>query len=97
VFEKEVINDNSSVTANSKQIELLKKHFPGCFDKTGAFIPQKMTEIVGADALELSQESYGINWLGKSYARLLANEEPLCSKKIELITRSPKTNRAKTF
>jgi len=35
-----------------------------------------MEEIVGNAGLELSKESYSLNWLGKSYARLLANENP---------------------
>jgi adenine-specific DNA-methyltransferase len=73
---KETINDNSNITANSKQIELLKKYFPQCFDKKGAFILHKMQEIVGESGQELSKESYSLNWLGKSYARLLANENP---------------------
>jgi len=73
---KETINDNSEVTANSQQLEILKKNFPSCFDKNGAFIPHKMEEIVGVSGLELSKESYSLNWLGKSYARLLANENP---------------------
>jgi len=32
--------------------------------------------VVGNAGLELSRESYSLNWLGKSYARLLANEYP---------------------
>jgi len=73
----EIIYDNTDITANSKQIEALKKHFPSCFDKDGDFVPHKMAEIVGKSELELSKESYSLNWLGKSYARLLANENPL--------------------
>ncbi|MDD4505196.1 MAG: site-specific DNA-methyltransferase [Sulfurospirillaceae bacterium] len=73
---KEHLYDNAKTTSNSGQIELLKKHFPSCFDKNGAFIPHKMSEVVGQSALELSKESYSLNWLGKSYARLLANETP---------------------
>jgi len=70
------IFDNSDVTANSKQVEVLRKHFPQCFDKHGKFIPQKLQEIVGDGGVELSKESYRMDWLGKSYARLLANENP---------------------
>ncbi len=73
---EEVLNDNKDITANSKQIELLKEHFPQCFDKEGHFIPHRLEEIVDQSGLELSKESYTLNWLGKSYARLLANEEP---------------------
>jgi len=65
-----------SVTSNSKQLEVLKKHFPQCFDKHGALMPHKLQEIVGDSGADFSKESYGLNWLGKSYARLLANENP---------------------
>jgi len=68
--------DNSNITSNSKQLKLLKQHFPNCFDKEGNFISHKMQEIVGENGLDLSRESYSLNWLGKSYARLLANENP---------------------
>jgi len=73
---EEKINDNSNITANSKQLDILKKNFPNCFDKEGNFIAHKMEEIVRGSGLELSRESYSLNWLGKSYARLLANENP---------------------
>lgn len=73
---KELLNDNSNVTTKSKQIQLLKKHFPQCFDKQGKFMPERLQEVVGDEGIELSKESYSLNWLGKSYARLLANENP---------------------
>lgn len=76
VIRKEILSDNTDITANSKQLEILKQNFPNCFDKNGAFIPHKMAEIVGVSDLDLSRESYSLNWLGKSYARLLANENP---------------------
>jgi adenine-specific DNA-methyltransferase len=73
----EILSDNSETTINSQQIETLKKHFPQCFDKDGNFIAEKLNEIVSDSGTALSKESYGLNWLGKSYARLLANENPL--------------------
>ncbi|MCG3471348.1 site-specific DNA-methyltransferase [Xenorhabdus bovienii] len=63
-------------TANSKQLAVLKANFPQCFDKKGAFIQEKLLEIVKSADIELSKESYSLNWLGKSYARLLANLPP---------------------
>ncbi|EFN5200341.1 site-specific DNA-methyltransferase [Escherichia coli] len=63
-------------TANSKQLAVLKANFPQCFDKNGAFIQEKLLEIVRSSDVELSKESYSLNWLGKSYARLLANLPP---------------------
>ena len=89
---KEKINDNSKITANNKQIEILKKNFPQCFDKNGAFIPNKMEEIIGASGLELSKESYSLNWLGKSYARLLANENPFTLLKEDIEHNSKEEN-----
>ncbi len=63
-----------AATANSQQLALLKKHFANCFDKQGNFIPAKLQEIVQDSGVALSKEGYSLNWLGKSYARLLANE-----------------------
>ncbi len=63
-------------TANSKQIATLKKHFPNCFDRDGNFIVERMQEICSTGGVEVSRESYSLNWLGKSYARLLANIPP---------------------
>src|SRR5574344_1736019 len=74
---EEKLNDNNEITANSKQLEILKNNFPQCFDKNGNFIVNKIEEIITNNGLELSKESYSLNWLGKSYARLLANDNPL--------------------
>ncbi len=76
-MKKEKTFDNTSTTANSKQLEILKTNFPQCFDKNGDFIPHRMQEVVAKDGINFSKESYSLNWLGKSYARLLANEQPL--------------------
>lgn len=62
------------VTANSEQLTVLKSNFPQCFDRQGKFILSKLQDILQADGVDLSRESYSLNWLGKSYARVLANE-----------------------
>lgn len=62
------------ITANSEQLAVLKNNFPQCFDKQGKFLVSKLQEILQADGVDVSRESYGLNWLGKSYARVLANE-----------------------
>ncbi|SFV66838.1 Type III restriction-modification system methylation subunit [hydrothermal vent metagenome] len=90
---KKSIYDNSHITANSKQLDLLKQHFPNCFDKEGNFISHKMEEIVGNAGLELSRESYSLNWLGKSYARLLANENPLTLLREDKVHNAKEENR----
>ncbi|OTA14245.1 type II DNA modification methyltransferase [Xenorhabdus vietnamensis] len=63
-------------TASSKQLAILKKHFPNCFDRDGNFIQERMLEVVNESDIELSKESYSLSWLGKSYSRLLANLPP---------------------
>lgn len=65
---------SEKITANSEQLAVLKNNFPQCFDKQGKFIVSKLQEILQADGVDLSRESYSLNWLGKSYARVLANE-----------------------
>ncbi len=70
---KKQILDNADVTSSSKQIAILKQHFPACFDKDGKFMPDKLAEIAQAEGADISREGYSLNWLGKSYARLMAN------------------------
>jgi len=72
---EEILHSNVE-TVNSKQLATLKKHFPQCFDKKGDFIQEKMLEIIEGNEVELSKESYSLDWLGKSYARLLTNLPP---------------------
>ena len=62
------------VTANSEQLAVLKNNFPQCFDRQGKFILSKLQDVLQANAVDVSRESYSLNWLGKSYARVLANE-----------------------
>ncbi len=42
---KEILQQNANITSNSKQLALLKKHFPNCFDASGSFIVAKLQEI----------------------------------------------------
>ena len=70
--------------------QVLKEHFPQCFDKNGDLMPRKLQEAIldlaqennaqantatqdleNEAAFSLSKESYSLNWLGKSYAKLL--------------------------
>lgn len=70
------IFDNNNVTASSSQLAILKQSFPNCFDKNGNFIIDSFKEVIKDNSLDFSQESYSLNWLGKSYAQLLRNEKP---------------------
>lgn len=70
---QEEINKNKNITANSEQLSTLKTHFPQCFNKDGSFRPDKLEDIVRASGADITREGYKLDWLGKSYARLLAN------------------------
>lgn len=60
----------------NERLALLKQHFPNCFDKHGAFLPDKMTEILHSDGIQTKKEGCSLNWLGKSYAKLLKDTPP---------------------
>ena len=71
---KEQITNNIKIPNNN--VEVLKKNFPQCFDKEGNFDFEKFRkELSENKEINFSKESYGIDWLGKSYARLLASDE----------------------
>ena len=63
-------------STNSEQMKALKELLPNCFDKEGNFINDKFNEILKQNEVDFSKETYSLSWLGKSYARLLANENP---------------------
>lgn len=53
------------------RLEILKGEFPECFDREGKLNIQKFQEIV-EPSNKVFKDSYGLNWLGKTYARKLA-------------------------
>ena len=55
------------------ELETLKKYFPQYFDKEGKFLFDKFKYLI-EKATNISKESYSLEWLGKSYARILAHE-----------------------
>ncbi|MBG25678.1 MULTISPECIES: site-specific DNA-methyltransferase [Croceibacter] len=59
----------------NKDLEILKQNFPSCFDKNGEFDFEKFKIQLSKNEINFSKESYGMDWLGKSYARLLATDE----------------------
>jgi len=65
-------NITANVTAPQHNLQILKQNFPQCFDKNGDFDLTKFQKELESKEVEISKESYGMDWLGKSYARLLA-------------------------
>lgn len=64
-----------NITPPNKDLEILKQNFPHCFDKNGNFDFEKFKNQLSKNEVNFSKESYGMDWLGKSYARLLATDE----------------------
>jgi adenine-specific DNA-methyltransferase len=69
---EEKITNNIKVP--NKDLEALRLHFPQCFDKDGNFQLEKFKNNLAEKEINFSTESYGLDWLGKSYARLLASD-----------------------
>ncbi|MEX4492107.1 site-specific DNA-methyltransferase [Haemophilus influenzae] len=67
---------SSNTQAENEQLSILKRHFPNCFDKQGAFLPEKMAEALQSNGIKTEKESYNLNWLGKSYAKILKDRQP---------------------
>lgn len=67
-------NLTNNLTPENKNLEVLKAHFGHCFDKQGNFLLEKFQAELEAGEVNFSKESYGLDWLGRSYARLLASD-----------------------
>lgn len=69
--EQNITND---IKVPNKDLEALRMNFPHCFDKDGNFQLEKFKNNLAENEINFSTESYGLDWLGKSYARLLASD-----------------------
>lgn len=64
-----------NIIVPNKNLDILKQHFSHCFDKDGDFNFEKFKTELSEKEVNFSKESYTMDWLGKSYARLLASDE----------------------
>ena len=64
----------NNIKVPNKDLETLRINFPHCFDKDGKFQLEKFKANLTEKEINFSTESYGLDWLGKSYARLLASD-----------------------
>jgi len=64
----------TDIKVTNKDLEALRINFPHCFDKDGNFQFEKFKANLTEKEINFSTESYGLDWLGKSYARLLASD-----------------------
>lgn len=67
---KDILNANENITAGTTAVNKLKAVLPQCFDKDGNLYFDKLKEFL-RDEVSFADENYGLNFLGKSYARLL--------------------------
>ena len=65
---------NETAGASDADLAALKANFPGCFTKDGAFDLAAFARRIRSN-VDVTEEGYQLDFLGKSYARLLANEE----------------------
>ena len=69
---KDIIDKNNSVTPGSNEFEILREHFPACFNEDGSFDIVRFQEYL-KDKVEITDEGYELRFLGKNYARMLAS------------------------
>lgn len=68
---KDIKNKNDEVQTGDKELNALKHYFPQCFKDGNFDIEAFKSALPGG--LSITDETLGFNFLGKSYARLLAN------------------------
>ena len=69
------LKSNQDKKPNSREMEKLKKEFPQFFTKDGEFRIDNFKDFLKEEEVELSKEGYGLEFLGKSYAKYLSSLE----------------------
>ncbi|GIN19407.1 site-specific DNA-methyltransferase [Siminovitchia fordii] len=68
---KETLDSNGKGKLNDKKIAILKEHFPNCFSG-GTLDIEKFKKEINQD-IDFSSEGYEMNFLGKNYAKYIAD------------------------
>lgn len=71
---KDIITQNEATKPNDKDMAVLHEHFPQCFNHEGLFDIDKLRACLSGK-VDFAEEGYDLNFLGKSYAKLLASLE----------------------
>lgn len=69
---KNIMSHNADAAAGQKEMEVLRKYFPQCFNLDGEFDIEAFKAALPGGT-NLTDETSGFNWLGKNYARMLTN------------------------
>ncbi len=69
---RQIIENNAEVKPNSEKLDALRKYFAGCFTADGAFDIERFKDMM-KDEVDISNEGYSLDFLGKDYANLIAS------------------------
>lgn len=69
---KEIREKNDELNINSKKIKQLKELLPSCFTEDGKIDLIKLENELNTD-INIIKEGYGLNFLGKNYAKLISS------------------------
>jgi len=69
---KNEIQSNDTVTPSTLEVSKLRSALPQFFDGDGGFLMEKFQNMLKTTEVNVSQEAYELNFLGKSYAKYLA-------------------------
>ncbi len=69
---KDILDSNETISAQDRELSVLKEHFPACFSKDRSFDLERFKEYI-SDKVDFKSEGYELKFLGKNYARLLAS------------------------
>ena len=69
---KDIKEKNESIDINDEKIVRLKELFPECFTKNGEFDISNFENSLSSK-IKLTKEGYGLNFLGKNYAKVISS------------------------
>lgn len=70
---KDIKTKNENTKPNDRILEKLRTDFPGCFSK-GKFDMKRFQQMI-QEEVDVTQEGYNLDFLGKNYANLIASTE----------------------
>ena len=69
---KDILENNKNIDINKNKIDKLKDLFPNCFNSNGEFDISLFEEELKTNT-NVIKEGYGLNFLGKNYAKYIAS------------------------
>lgn len=69
---KDILDSNENISPNTSEMDLLREHFPSCFNNDGSFDLERFKGFL-SDKIAITGEGYELKFLGKNYSRLLAS------------------------